>query len=153
MRHQRSARIVATLGPATSTPERIEALFRAGVDVFRLNFSHGVHADHAARIETIRSLERRLGRPICILMDLQGPKLRLGTFQDGKGTLNRGDKFRLTLDPAPGDAARAPLPHREIFEALMPGADLLLDDGKVRLKVIDNGPDFAATEVVAGGAL
>src|SRR4051794_25009026 len=143
MRHKRSARIVATLGPATSTPERIEALFRAGVDVFRLNFSHGVHADHQMRIETIRTLERRLGRPIAILMDLQGPKLRLGTFQGGKATVTRGEKFLLSLDPAAGDASRAPLPHREIFEALTAGADLLLDDGKVRLKVVESGPDFA----------
>src|ERR1041385_4003130 len=146
MRHERSARIVATLGPATSTPERIEALFRAGVDVFRLNFSHGVHADHKARIDTIRALEKRVGRPIAILMDLQGPKLRLGTFSDGKVAIERGQKFLLTLDPAPGDATRAPLPHKEIFEALTPGADLLLDDGKVRLKVTENSPDHARSE-------
>jgi pyruvate kinase len=153
MRHQRSARIVATLGPASSTAERIEALFHAGVDVFRLNFSHGTHDDHKTRIEIIRALERKTGHPIAILMDLQGPKLRLGTFKDGKVTLTKGQTFRLTLDPTPGDIERAPLPHREIFEALETGAELLLDDGKVRLKVVEHGADFAVTEVMVGGVL
>jgi pyruvate kinase len=153
MRHKRSARIVATLGPASSTPERIEALFRAGVDVFRLNFSHGVHSDHKERIATIRALEKRAGRPIAILMDLQGPKLRLGTFQGGKATIVKGQQFLLSLDPAPGDSTRAPMPHKEIFEALTPGAELLLDDGKLRLKVVENGPDHAMTEVMVGGVL
>ncbi|HEX9463288.1 MAG TPA: pyruvate kinase [Alphaproteobacteria bacterium] len=153
MRHRRSARIVATLGPASSTPEKIEALFRAGVDVFRLNFSHGTHDDHRARIDAIRALEKRAGRPIAILMDLQGPKLRVGTFEGGRTTLERGAKFRLDLDPKPGSAARAPLPHREIFEALSDGAELLLDDGKIRLRVIEAARDHAVTEVVTGGVL
>jgi pyruvate kinase len=153
MRRQRSTKVVATLGPATSTSERIEALFRAGVDVFRLNFSHGSHEDHRDRVRTIRALERKFGRPISILLDLQGPKLRIGTFRDGKVALARGAKFRLDLDPTPGDTSRAPLPHPEILSALTVGADLLLDDGKLRLHVVDCGPSFCLTEVVTGGAL
>jgi pyruvate kinase len=153
MRRQRLARIVATLGPATSTPDKIEALFQAGVDVFRLNFSHGSHDDHRARVETIRALEQKTGRAIAILMDLQGPKLRLGSIAGGKATLQRGERFRLDLDPSPGSSARAPLPHHEIFEAVVDGADLLIDDGNVRLKVVEHGKDFAVTEVVTGGII
>src|SRR5215831_13818379 len=156
MRHRRSARIVATLGPASSTPEKIEALFRAGVDIFRLNFSHGTHDDHRARVQTIRALEKKAGRPIAILMDLQGPKLRVGTLAGGKVMLERGTRFRLDLDSTPGGPARAPLPHREIFAALSegnPGAELLLDDGKIRLKVLEAGGDYALTEVITGGPL
>jgi pyruvate kinase len=153
MRHRRSARIVATLGPASSTPEKIEALFNAGVDIFRLNFSHGTHDDHRARIETIRALEKRKDRPIAILMDLQGPKLRVGTFAGGRVKLDAGARFRLDLDPAPGSAERAPLPHREIFQALTEGAELLLDDGKIRLKVLEAASDRAITEIVTGGVL
>jgi pyruvate kinase len=153
MRRLRHARIVATLGPSTSTAERIASLFQAGVDMFRLNFSHGSHEDHKARVETIRALEKETGRPIAILMDLQGPKLRLGTIADGKATLKRGDKFRLDLDPAPGSSARAPLPHREIFEAVVDGADLLIDDGNIRLTVREHGKDYAVTEVITGGVI
>jgi pyruvate kinase len=153
MRRQRSTKIVATLGPATSTPERIEALFRAGVDVFRLNFSHGVHEDHRARVQTIRALEQSVGRPISILLDLQGPKLRVGTFRDGKVMLPTGAEFRLDLDKTPGDGKRAPLPHPEIFAVLATGADLLLDDGRLRLRVKEHGKDYCVTEVVTGGVL
>jgi pyruvate kinase len=153
MRRQRSAKIVATLGPATSTPETIAALFAAGVDVFRLNFSHGERSDHRSRIDTIRALEKETGRPIGILADLQGPKLRLGTFADGKVRLKTGGRFRLDLDKKPGDAKRAPLPHPEIFAALRPGIDLLLNDGNVRLKVESCGERFAETAVIAGGEL
>jgi pyruvate kinase len=153
MRRQRSTKIVATLGPASSTPERIEALFRAGVDVFRLNFSHGSHEDHRTRVQTIRDLEQKIGRPISILLDLQGPKLRVGTFRDGKVTLTAGAEFRLDLDKAPGDEKRAPLPHPEIFAVIETGADLLLDDGKLRLRVKDHGPDYCTTEVITGGTL
>jgi len=153
MRRQRSAKIVATLGPASSAPETIAALFHAGVDVFRLNFSHGERGDHQARIEAVRALEKETGRPIGILADLQGPKLRLGTFAAGKVRLMPGAHFRLDLDRKPGDAERAPLPHPEIFAALEPGTELLLDDGKVRLKVESCGADFAETAVIDGGEL
>lgn len=151
MRRNRSAKIVATLGPASSSPEMIRALFEAGVDVFRLNFSHGSHSDHQARIESIRAVEKELGRPIGVMADLQGPKLRLGTFAAGRVRLMAGSRFRLDLDPAPGDESRAPLPHPEIFAAIRPGTGLLVDDGKVRLEVERCGPDHADTKVVIGG--
>jgi len=153
MRRQRSAKIVATLGPATSSRETINALFRAGVDVFRLNFSHGDRADHQARLETIRALEKETGRPIGVLADLQGPKLRLGTFAAGRVRLASGRHFRLDLDKAQGDDSRAPLPHPEIFAALEAGTEILLNDGNVRLKVDSCGEDFAETTVIAGGEL
>lgn len=153
MRHKRNTRIVATLGPASSRPEQIRALWEAGADVFRLNFSHGSHADHLERFKEIRRLEAELGRPIAILADLQGPKLRLGVFKAGKVVLRQGQSFRLDLSSEAGDATRAPLPHPEILSALTPGSDLLLDDGKVRLRVISCGPDFAETEVVVAGPL
>jgi pyruvate kinase len=153
LRRMRSAKIVATLGPASSSPERLRALFDAGVDVFRLNFSHGTHEQKRQLFEDIRRVEADTGRPIGILADLQGPKLRLGDFANGKVEVAPGARFRLDLDPTPGDTERAPLPHPEIFDALQTGTDLLLDDGKVRLKVRDCGADFAETEVVIGGAL
>jgi pyruvate kinase len=128
-------------------------MFLAGVDVFRLNFSHGSADDHRARIATLRTLERETERPIGILADLQGPKLRVGTFAAGPITLTEGAAFRLDLDAAPGDARRASLPHPEIFAALQPGAELLLDDGRLRLAVERCGADFAETRVIDGGKL
>jgi pyruvate kinase len=153
MRRQRSAKIVATLGPASSTKAQIRALFDAGVDVFRLNFSHGTHADHDARFQAIRQVEKDTGRPIGILADLQGPKLRLGTFAEGPIQLAAGAHFRLDLDRRPGDQNRAPLPHPEIFEALQPGTELLLDDGKVRLQAERCGIEYAETMCRVGGTL
>ena len=153
MRRQRNAKIIATLGPASSTPEKIKTLFETGVDMFRLNFSHGSHADHKARFDAIRQLEKETGCPIGILMDLQGPKLRIGTFADGPVVLEPGAEFRLDMDPAPGNAGRASLPHAEIFAALKSGTDLQLDDGKLRLEVLEFGTDFARTKVVVGGRL
>jgi len=131
----------------------IAKLFEAGVDVFRLNFSHGSHEDHRARFDTIRKIEKVKGRPIGILADLQGPKLRLGTFEQGKVTLTPGQTFRLDLLKAPGGIARAPLPHPEIFRAIEPGTEILLDDGKVRLRVVACGKGFAETVVVTAGVL
>jgi pyruvate kinase len=153
MRRTRNAKIVATLGPASANPKVIRQLFEAGVDVFRLNFSHGNHADHRARFEDLRALEKATGRPIGILADLQGPKLRVGTFADGPVMLLAGQAFRLDLDKAQGTAERAALPHPEIFGALVPGAELLLDDGKLRLVVERCGADFADTRVAVGGTL
>jgi pyruvate kinase len=153
MMRRRSAKIVATLGPSSSTPERIRALFEGGVDVFRLNFSHGTHEDHGRRFEIIRAIERAIGRPIGILADLQGPKLRLGTFAEGRIELAAGERFRVDLGRQAGDHNRAPLPHPEIFEAVQPGTELLLDDGKVRLQVESCGAGFADTLCLVGGSL
>src|SRR5215510_4473290 len=153
MRRLRKAKIVATLGPATSTPQAIRALFEAGVDVFRLNFSHGLHEGHRSCFDQIRQIETACGRPIGVMMDLQGPKLRVGKINGGEAALKAGAAFRLDMDPAPGDAGRAPLPHPEIFKAISPGTDLLIDDGRLRLRVERCGDDFAETTVVTGGRL
>ena len=154
MRRQRHAKIVATLGPASSDSGSIRALFEAGADVFRLNFSHGTHEDHRRRHETIRVLERETGRPVGILADLQGPKLRVASFAGGQVDLPQGAAFGLDLDTAtPGDARRVGMPHPEVFEALSPGVELLLDDGKLRLRVETCGPGWAETRVVTGGML
>ncbi len=153
MRRTRNAKIVATLGPSSSDPQIVRQLFMAGVDVFRLNFSHGSHADHSERFKVLRALEQETGRPIGILADLQGPKLRVGTFAEGPVMLAPGKSFRLDLDAAPGDQRRVRLPHPEIFAALVPGAELLLDDGKLRLVVERCGADFAETKVLVGGTL
>lgn len=153
MRRQHRTKIVATLGPGTGDPASIEALFNAGVDVFRLNFSHGAYEGHKERLDAIRALEQRSARPIAVMMDLQGPKLRIGTFKDGPIELEEGAEFRLDLDTKEGDGTRVTLPHPEIFAALEPGADLLLDDGKVRLTVETCGADFANCTVAVGGPL
>jgi pyruvate kinase len=153
MKRTRKAKILSTLGPASSTPEQIEALFRAGADVFRLNFSHGSQADHRRRYDIIRGVEAKYKRPIGILADLQGPKLRVGTFAAGKVHLDNGSALRLDLDKAPGDTKRVNLPHPEIFAALKEGAELLLDDGRIRLMVEKHGADWADTRVVIGGDL
>src|SRR3954447_15583421 len=150
MRRHRNAKIVATLGPASSSPEVIRGLFEAGADVFRLNFSHGTHEDHKKRYDIIRTIERELGRPIGVLADLQGPKLRVGTFAEGRVTLATGASFDLDLHGGPGDQQRVSLPHPEIFQALSPGVQLLLDDGKVRLEVESCGPGQAQPRVVVG---
>ncbi len=153
MRRNRNAKIIATLGPASSSAEQIGKLFETGADVFRLNCSHSSLEELEDRIEKIRSLEKRAGRPIAIVLDLQGPKLRIGRLQGGPVTLAEGNSYRLDLDETPGDDSRAPLPHPEIFAVLKPGIDLLLDDGKLRLRVTDCGGDFAQTVIVAGGEL
>ncbi len=153
MIRERRARIVATLGPASRGVDKIRALALAGADVFRVNFSHGTHDDHARAIADIRKVEAVTGRPIAVLADLQGPKLRLGEFADGRVRLKIGHHLRLDLKSAPGDASRIGVPHPEIFAALRSGASVLLDDGKVRLRVVKHGPDFAETVVEAGDML
>jgi len=153
MRRSRSIRIIATLGPASNTPEMIGALYSAGADVFRLNMSHGDHDQIAALYEAIRDLEASIGRPIGVLADLQGPKFRIGGFAGGPVMLRDGDHFRLDGDPSPGGGNRAHLPHPEIFAALKRGQRLLLDDGKIRLKVLELSGDSAETEVEVGGLL
>ena len=136
MRRERFTKIVATLGPATSSPEQLRALFEAGADVFRLNFSHGTHDDHKHRVDLLRAMEKQYKYPIAVLMDLQGPKLRLGVVGKGPMELKKGQKLRFDLDKAPGTAKRVPLPHPEIFKAARPDGLLLIDDGKVRLRIL-----------------
>ncbi|MBO0711273.1 MAG: pyruvate kinase [Acetobacteraceae bacterium] len=153
LRRRRRTKIVATLGPASATPETIARLHYAGADVFRLNFSHGSHEDHAERIAMIRDLETKSGRPIGILADVQGPKLRVGRFGGGRVHLQTGQDFRLDLNPTPGSARRVNLPHPEIIAAASIGCSLLLDDGKLRLRVAHKRSDALETEVVVGGPL
>ena len=153
LRRRRRTKIIATLGPASSSLEVMTRLFQAGADVFRLNFSHGTHEDHAARFAMIRQLEARFDRPIGILADVQGPKLRVGTFSGGRVFLQTGQPFRLDLNATPGDALRVNLPHPEIIEAASIGCSLLLDDGKLRLRVARKRGDALETEVVVGGPL
>src|SRR6201746_2782533 len=133
----RKVRVLATLGPASNTVEMIAKLYEAGADAFRVNMSHGDQASKVATIEAIRSLEKKYGRPTTILADLQGPKLRVGKFADGKVQLGTDTTCTLERDKAPGDATRVELPHREIFAAMESGARLLLDDGKLVLRVIE----------------
>ncbi len=153
MRRGRKTRIIATLGPASYGLETVTALAMAGVDVFRLNFSHGSHENHAAAIAWVRQVETALDRPLAILADLQGPKLRIGRFAQGSIALQPGQMLRLDLDGAPGDAARVCLPHPEILAALGPGDVILLDDGRVQLRVVEAGEGFARTQVMAGTVL
>ena len=153
MRRRRNVKIVATLGPSSSDRTVIRALFHAGADVFRLNMSHGTHADIEARHRLIREIEHEVDRPVAILADLQGPKLRVGAFAGGRAELVEGDKFRLDLSERPGDRTRAPLPHPEIFKALAPGARLLINDGAIRLRVLACDEDSADTEVEVGGEI
>ena len=153
MRRNRNAKIIATLGPATSGANKIHDLFIAGADVFRLNLSHGSMDDHRKRVAIIRDLEKETGRPIGILLDLQGPKIRVGEIRDGKATLEEGQTFVLDGSEEPGDATRAPLPHPEVFAALRPGTALLIDDGRIRLEVKQCGGNFAETVVKIGGTV
>lgn len=153
MRRQRNVKIVATLGPASETYDMIRALHEAGADVFRLNMSHGTQDDIREKHRAIRQVEKDLDSPIAILADLQGPKLRVGTFAADEHELEAGATFRVDLDPAEGDATRVCLPHPEIFAALTPGATLLVNDGKIRLKVTECGKDYADCEVIAGGTI
>ena len=149
----RKVRVLATLGPASSTPEMIETLYESGADAFRINMSHGDQASKVPVIAAIRALEQKLGRPMTILADLQGPKLRVGKFAGGRVDLAHGSMFVLDRSPEKGDATRVELPHREIFAAIEPGARLLLDDGKLVLRVTDHGPERIETIVEVGGPL
>ncbi len=153
LRRRRRTKIIATLGPSSSSIEVLTRLFQAGADVFRLNFSHGTHEDHAARFAMIRELEDKFDRPIGILADVQGPKLRVGRFGGGRVQLVTGQPFRLDLNPTPGDRDRVNLPHPEIIEAASIGCTLLLDDGKLRLRVVRKRADALETECVVGGPL
>ncbi|WP_232037129.1 pyruvate kinase [Asticcacaulis excentricus] len=153
MLRRRRTKLVATLGPASSNADMLAQLFQAGADVFRLNFSHGSHEDHGRNIDLIRDLEAKTGRPIGILADVQGPKLRVGRFMGGAIVLTPGQTFRLDLNPTPGDLTRANLPHPEIIGAAQIGSHLLLDDGKLKLRVTHVREDHLETVVVTGGRL
>ena len=153
MQRQRFTKIVATLGPASSSVERLRALFEAGADVFRLNFSHGTQDDHRQRLALLRKLEQEYHHPIAVLMDLQGPKLRLGRFAHGPIELKKGQKIRFDMESAPGTAERVPLPHPEIFKAAKPDGLLLVDDGKVRLRILAHGHDTIDAEVEVSGEI
>ena len=153
MRRQRRIKILATLGPASSDSAMIRKLFEAGADVFRINMSHTPHDKMRDLVKTIRNVESSYGRPIGILVDLQGPKLRVGAFADGGVQLKNGEAFTLDSDPAPGDATRVHLPHPEILAALRPGHALLIDDGKLKLIAEETSAERAVTRVVVGGRI
>jgi len=153
MRRGRRAKIVATVGPASASPEMLKALFLAGVDTFRLNFSHGTHDDHANVHAAIRGLERDMQQPIGILMDLQGPKIRVGTLRDKRIIVRSGESIRFVRSGSEGDCSAIPLPHPEIFAAIAPGHDLLIDDGRVRVRATSRGNDYIEAKVIVGGAI
>ncbi|MCR4555590.1 MAG: pyruvate kinase [Alphaproteobacteria bacterium] len=153
MKRYRNGKIVATIGPSSNSAEVIEKLYLSGVDVFRLNFSHGDHAGHEKVYDIIRSVGHKYHSFPTILADLQGPKLRVGTFENNKIFLEEGDIFRFDLDKTPGDTKRVNLPHPEILEALEVGTPLLLDDGKLRFEVLSCSPEYAEVKVIIGGQL
>jgi pyruvate kinase len=153
MRRQRRTKVVATLGPASSGRIVIGRLFAAGADVFRINMSHTSHDKMRELVATIRAVEAECGRPIGILVDLQGPKLRLGTFKNDWAEIDKGQEFVLDADPAPGDATRVHLPHPEIFAAIKPGDVLLIDDGKLRLTAMETSAQRIVARVEFGGKI
>ena len=153
MRRRRKTRIVATLGPASASPEQLKALFEAGADVFRINMSHTPHDLLSTLHGRVRTLEREQGRPIGILADLQGPKIRLGTIPGGKVTLVEGERVKLVRAASSDDPAIIPIPHAEVFTALKQKHCLLIDDGKIRLRTWAAGADTAEAAVEVGGMI
>lgn len=153
IRDKSQTKIVATVGPASGAADMLRRLCEAGVDVFRLNFSHGTHDDHRAHVKAIRTIEEELSRPFGILADLQGPKLRVGKFKNDSIALKKDMIIRFDLDEAPGDETRVTLPHPEIIKALDKDALLLIDDGKVRMTIEDKGKDYLMARVVSGSKL
>ncbi|MBA2636413.1 MAG: pyruvate kinase [Sphingomonas sp.] len=149
----RKVKILATLGPASSSPDMVRRLIQSGADAFRINMSHGDHPQKAELVQTIRALEKEFQRPTTILFDLQGPKLRVGNFEGGSAEVRAGDQLVLDRDPALGDSTRVELPHPELFEAVRPGDRLLIDDGKVRLKVLEAQGSRIVAEVQVGGRI
>lgn len=147
----RKVKILATLGPASSDPKKIRKLMLVGADAFRINMSHGNQKQKAKLVEAIRALEKEFGRPTTILFDLQGPKLRVGHFEGGRAVLENGKRFIFDRDETPGDNKRVQLPHPELFQAVRPGTNILIDDGKVRLNVIEADDQRIVSEVKVGG--
>ena len=153
MLRKRNTKIIATLGPSSSSPLKIHSLFQAGADIFRLNFSHGNHDDHRKRVFHIRQYEKRLGRPIAILGDLQGPKIRIGLFKKTYVILKNNQRFVLDLNPKEGDQNRVFLPHKEIFKSVKKNNKILIDDGKIILNIDKVLSDQIITEVLVGGKI
>ena len=153
MLRNRNTKIIATLGPSSSSPVKIHSLFQAGADIFRLNFSHGTHEDHRRRVFHIRQYEKRLGRPIAILGDLQGPKFRIGNFKNGSVLLKNNQKFLLDLNEKLGDDSRILLPHPEIFKSVKKNNRILIDDGKIILNIQSVNSEQIVTEVINGGRI
>lgn len=153
LKRNRKTKIVATIGPVSENQPTIDKLFEAGVDVFRLNFSHGSHDEHRERVRMVREAEKKFGRPVAIFADMQGPKLRLGTFVGGKINVEKGMRLMLDSNPEPGNEKRVHLPHPEIMEVLEVGSEILVDDGNAQLRVVSKGKDFVEVEVVAGKTL
>ena len=153
MKRNRKAKILATLGPASSTLQIIEQLFLEGCDAFRLNFSHGSIESIRKNYDFIRELEKKYDHATCILADLQGPKLRVGDFINKKEVLNKSDFFNLDLDISPGDKSRVNFPHPEIYEILTPNTNILINDGNIKLQVIEQTNKMIKTEVLVGGEI
>ncbi len=153
MRRLRRTKIVATLGPASSSRSMIATLFESGADIFRINMSHTPHDKMREMVAAIRAVEKDNGRPIGILVDLQGPKLRVGAFTGGSAMLDKGASFSFDTDAKPGDANRVLLPHPEIFAGIQPGHALLLDDGKIRLTTTEVSRQKIVARVEVGGKL
>ena len=153
MKRNRKAKILATLGPSSSSAEIIERLFSSGSDVFRLNFSHGTIEEHRKNFETIRSLEQKFNHSSCILADLQGPKLRIGNFSKSREKLMKDQKFTFDLNNDPGNNSRVNFPHQEIFEMLTPNTLLLIDDGKIKMQVLEQKKDSLILEVLNDGEI
>lgn len=153
MLRNRRTKIVATVGPASSSPDMLRALYLAGVDTFRMNFSHGVQEDHARVHAALRALESETGRPIGILQDLQGPKIRVGTIRDGRFSVEAGETVRFVIEGTEGGRDAIPLPHPEIFASIAPGQDLLIDDGRVRVRATSVEGEHIDAEVIVGGVI
>ena len=153
MKRNRKAKILATLGPASSSEEIIDKLFVAGCDVFRLNFSHGSIEDHRNNYKYIRSLEKKYDHATCILADLQGPKLRIGKFIQDKIELKKGQSFVLDLDSSPGNKDRVNFPHEEIYETMTPNSEILIDDGRIKLQIIKQEKKSLTAEVLNNGII
>lgn len=153
MRRFRNGKIVATVGPAVNTLESIEKLYLSGVDVFRLNFSHGTYAAHEKIFRMIRTIEKKYKTPLTVLADLQGPKLRIGTFENNRVFLEEGDTFIFDQDPTPGNTKRVYLPHPEIWEVLKPGVTILVDDGKLRFELLSSDDQELRAKVIVGGLI
>lgn len=153
MRRMRNTKIIATLGPSSSDKEMVRSLFEAGADMFRLNFSHTDIKTQKRLVQLIRDLESSSGRPIGIVGDLQGPKIRLAEFRDGKVVLEEGNLFQLDTNPSPGDENRVSIPHKEILKAVSSGDEILLNDGRIRLKVKEVSSGIVKTKILVGGEI